>query len=81
MTLDDPPLAAGTYARGFAGLGARRKLNVRSAFSRSYLGSLQAQQAKAIAELHEAIPQAVVGRRYQVLANGFAVERPVRSVA
>ena len=76
MTLDDPPLAAATYARSFAGLGARHKLNVRSAFSRSYLGSLQAQQAKAIAELHEAIPEAVVSRRYQVLVNGFAVSVP-----
>jgi minor extracellular serine protease Vpr len=76
MTLDDPPLAAATYARGFAGLGARSKLNVRSAFSRSYLGSLQAAQVKAIAELRQEIPQAVVTRRYQVLVNGFAVSVP-----
>ena len=76
MTLDDPPLAAATFSRGFAGLGTRRKLNVRSTFSRSYLGSLQAEQAKAIAELREAIPQAVVSRRYQVLVNGFAVSVP-----
>ena len=76
MTLDDPPLAAATFSRGFAGLGTRRKLNVRSTFSRSYLGSLQAEQTKAIAELREAIPQAVVSRRYQVLVNGFAVSVP-----
>ena len=76
MTLHDPPLAAATYARGFGGLGSRSKLNVRSAFSRSYLGTLEAAQARAIAELRAEIPQAVVSRRYQVLVNGFAVSVP-----
>ena len=76
MTLDDPPLAAATYARGFGGLGPRSKLNVHSAFSRSYLGTLEAAQARAIAELRKEIPQAVVSRRYQVLVNGFAVSVP-----
>ena len=35
LTLADPPLAAATYVRGFAGLGVKRKLNVHTAFSRS----------------------------------------------
>ena len=76
MTLHDPPLAAATYARGFGGLGSRSKLNMHTAFSRSYLGSLEAAQARAIAQLREEIPQAVVSRRYQVLVNGFAVSVP-----
>ena len=76
MTLDDPPLAAATYARRFAGLGPNAKLNFSSRFSRSYLSSLEAAQAKAIAELREEIPEARVSRRYQVLVNGFAVSVP-----
>ena len=76
MTLHDPPLAAATYARGFGGLGSRSKLNMHSAFSRSYLGTLEAAQARAITELRAEIPQAVVSRRYQVLVNGFAVSVP-----
>jgi subtilisin family serine protease len=76
MTLNDPPLAAATFARRLGGLGPRRKLDVSSAFSRSYLERLQAEQARAIAQLHEEIPHAVVSRRYQVLVNGFAVSVP-----
>ncbi|HEX5029105.1 MAG TPA: S8 family serine peptidase [Gaiellaceae bacterium] len=76
MALHDPPLAAAMYARGFAGLGVKRKLNAHTALARSYLGALQAEQARAISKLHDAIPQAVVGRRYQVLVNGFAVSVP-----
>ena len=52
MELEDPPLAAATYARGLAGLGVRQKLNMRSAFSRTYLSTLEAEQARAIADLH-----------------------------
>ena len=48
MELEDPPLAAATYARGLAGLGVRQRLNFRSAFSRSYLSNLEAQQTQAI---------------------------------
>ena len=76
MELADPPLAAATYARGLAGLGVRQKLNMRSAFSRTYLGTLEAAQARAIADLHAAMPDALVSRRYQVLVNGFAVSVP-----
>jgi hypothetical protein len=76
VTLDDPPLAAATFARRLPGFGVNTKLNFRSAFSRSYLGSLEAAQAKAIARIHEEIPQARVSRRYQVLVNGFAVSLP-----
>ena len=81
MELDDPPLAAATYARGIAGLGVRQKLNMRSAFSRMYLSTLEAEQARAIADLHEAMPDALVSRRYQVLVNGFAVSVPYAPAA
>jgi minor extracellular serine protease Vpr len=76
MTLADPPLAAATYARGFAGLGIKRKLNVQTAFSRSYVSTLEAEQSKAIARVHVLVPSAVVSRRYQILVNGFAVSVP-----
>ena len=76
MTLADPPLAAASYARGLAGLTTRSKLNFRSSFSQSYLSRLAAEQATAIARLHEEIPEAVVSRRYQVLVDGFAVSVP-----
>ena len=77
MTLDDPPLAAATFARRLGGLRPRSEARTcRVAFSRSYLERLQAEQARAIAQLHEQIPHAVVSRRYQVLVNGFAVSVP-----
>ena len=76
VTLDDPPLAAAAFARRFAGFGPNRKLNLSSSFSRSYLGGLEAAQARAIAELSEEIPEARVSRRYQLLVNGFAVSVP-----
>ena len=49
---------------------------MRSAFSRTYLSTLEAEQARAIADLHDAMPDALVSRRYQVLVNGFAVSVP-----
>ena len=76
MELEDPPLAAATYARGLDGLGVRHKLNFRSTFSRSYLSSLEAAQAQAIVKLHRLMPDAIVSRRYEVLVNGFAVSVP-----
>ncbi len=76
VTLDDPPLAAATFARRLPGFGADAKLNFSSSFSRSYLGRLEAAQAKAIASIREEIPEATVSRRYQVLVNGFAVSVP-----
>jgi minor extracellular serine protease Vpr len=76
VTLEDPPLAAAFSARRFPGVGPNVRLNVRSAFARSYLETLQAEQTRAIASIREAIPEAVVSRRYQVLVNGFAVSVP-----
>ena len=76
VTLDDPPLAAATFARRLPGFGSNAKLNFSSSFSRSYLGRLEAAQAKAIASIREEVPEATVSRRYQVLVNGFAVSVP-----
>ena len=76
VTLDDPPLAAAAFARRFAGFGPKRKLNLASSFSRSYLAGLESAQARAIASLRQEIPEARVSRRYQLLVNGFAVSVP-----
>jgi minor extracellular serine protease Vpr len=76
VTLDDPPLAAATFARHLPGLGSNAKLNLTTTFSRSYLGSLEAAQARAIASIRHEIPEATVHRRYQLLVNGFAVSLP-----
>jgi len=76
VTLDDPPLAAASFARRFAGFGPKRKLNLRSSFSQNYLAGLEAAQARAIVSLQKEIPEARVSRRYQLLVNGFAVSVP-----
>ena len=76
VTLEDPPLAAAASTRRLAGFGPRRKLNVSSAFSRSYLAGIEEAQQQAIATLRSEIPEAVVSRRYSVLLNGFAVSVP-----
>ena len=76
VTLDDPPLAAATFARRLPGFGSDVKLNLASSFSRSYLGRLETAQTRAIASIRAEIPEATVSRRYQVLVNGFAVSVP-----
>ncbi|HUG65576.1 MAG TPA: S8 family serine peptidase [Gaiellaceae bacterium] len=76
VTLEGPPLAAATSARRLPGFGPNVKLNLASSFSRSYLTRLESAQARAIASIRRAIPEAVVSRRYQVLVNGFAVSVP-----
>jgi len=76
VTLEDPPLAAAASARRLPGIGAKVKLNLGSTFSRTYLDTLQAKQVRAIASIREAVPEAIVSRRYQVLVNGFAVSVP-----
>jgi len=44
VTLDDPPLAAATFARRLPGFGTDPKLNLSTRFSQSYLGRLEAAQ-------------------------------------
>jgi len=76
VTLEDPPLAAAASTRRLAGFGPRRKLNVASAFSRSYLAGIDAAQRQAIAALRAEIPEAVVSRRFRILLNGLTVSVP-----
>ena len=76
IALDDPPLAAAAFARRFAGFGPKQRLNLKSAFSRSYLADLEAAQARAIESLQREFPEAQVSRRYELLVNGFAVSVP-----
>jgi subtilisin family serine protease len=76
VALEDAPLAEAAYGRRLAGPGTNRKLNVRSAFARSYLSRLEVAQTRAIASVQRAIPEAVVSRRYELLLNGFAVSVP-----
>jgi minor extracellular serine protease Vpr len=70
-----PPLAA-AYGRTFAAAGMTRKLDVTTAFSRSYLTRIVAAQRSAAAELVRAIPQARIGRRFQVVLDGMTVSLP-----
>ena len=76
VTLEDAPLAAAAPRNAFATVGARRKLNLTSSFSRSYLARIDAAQDGAIASLRAALPEAKISWRYRVLLNGFVVSVP-----
>ncbi|MEX2612968.1 MAG: S8 family serine peptidase, partial [Gaiellaceae bacterium] len=76
VTLEDPPLAAAAPRQAFATVGARRKLNIASSFSQSYLARIESAQRQAIAQVRTAIPEAKISRRYRVLLNGFVVSVP-----
>ncbi|MBA3376574.1 MAG: hypothetical protein H0U00_12330, partial [Actinobacteria bacterium] len=73
VTLDDPPLAAAAPRNAFATVGSRRKLNLASSFSRSYLARIDLAQDRAVASLRSAMPEARISRKYRVLLNGFVV--------
>jgi len=70
-----PPLAL-ARGRGLATAVARDKLDVRSASSRAYIHREVAAQSRAVAALHAAIPQARVGRRFQVVLDALTVSLP-----
>ncbi len=70
------PLAA-EYGRGFSSAGTTRKLDVTTAASRRYLARVVAAQRTAAAQLVRAIPQARVGRRFQIVLDGLTVSLPV----
>ena len=76
VTLADPPLAAAAPRNAFATVGTRRKLNLASSFSRTYLARIDLAQERAITSLRAAMPEARVSRRYRVLLNGFVVSVP-----
>ncbi|HEU5279844.1 MAG TPA: S8 family serine peptidase [Gaiellaceae bacterium] len=72
------PLPSLAAARGLSLSGApsSRKLDVASPSSRRYLTRLAAAQRVAAAELRRAIPQARIGRRFQVVLDGLTVSLP-----
>jgi subtilisin family serine protease len=73
------PLAA-RYGRGLLSVGGRRKLAVHSRASQAYVAQLASAQAKAVAQLHAAIPQARVQQRFRILLDAVTVELPNRSL-
>jgi minor extracellular serine protease Vpr len=75
--LDMPPLAA-AYAEGLSVTSSSRSLDVSTSSSRKYLSHLDSMQTRAAAEIRDAIPAAVVSRRFQVVLDGLTVELPVR---
>ena len=70
-----PPLST-RGGRGLASFSARRKLDVASSSSRAYLRRLEQQQARAAAQIRAAIPQARIGRRFQVVLDAMTVSLP-----
>ena len=74
--LEQQPLAARMSSRQVFGLGPRRKLDVATNSSQSYLARLEREQQLAIASLERAIPDAVVTRRFKIVLNGITVTLP-----
>jgi len=70
------PLAV-WHARRLASTAARTRLDLASASARAYLRALVREQGRAAAELRSAIPQARVGRRFQVVLDALTVSLPV----
>ena len=75
VRLGPAPLAA-VDGRTLAAAGTTRKLDVTTAFSRRYLAHVVAVQRAAAAQLVRAIPQARIGRRFQVVLDGLTVSLP-----
>jgi subtilisin family serine protease len=75
------PSLAAEYGRTLAATGARRRVDVASAASRRYLTRVVAAQRRAIIALRQAIPEARVQERYQVVLDGFTVDLPVTKLA
>ncbi|HKI92953.1 MAG TPA: S8 family serine peptidase, partial [Gaiellaceae bacterium] len=73
-----PPLAA-RYGRGLYAV-PRRKLAVASTASRAYLAQLARTQARAVAQLHAAIPQARVQERFRIVLDAITVDLPAKTL-
>ena len=71
-----PPLAA-AYGRSFAAARPTRRLDVAGESSQRYLARVVAAQRVAASQLLRAIPQARIGRRFQVVLDGLTVSLPV----
>ena len=77
VTLDAPPLAQAIQrSRVLSARTKAQRLNLTSATSTAYVGSLVAAQAALAARITRAIPQARVTWRYQVVLNGLAMVVP-----
>ena len=71
------PALASAQGRALSAQGGKRKLDVATAGSRRYLAQLSAAQRVASTRLLRAIPAARIGRRFQVVLDGFTVSLPV----
>jgi minor extracellular serine protease Vpr len=71
------PALASAQGRGLSAHRGKRKLDVATGASRRYLAQISAAQHVAAARLMRAIPAARIGRRYQVVLDGFTVSLPV----
>jgi len=77
VRLAEPALAAASW-RSLQTAGARRRLDVRTRFARSYLAHLaRVQRASAVA-LRRAIPEARVQERFRIVLDGLTVSLPAR---
>lgn len=76
VALRPAPLALANGRALASSAFVRRKLSVRSAESRAYLRRVEAAQASAVRALRRAIPQATVGRRFQVVLDALTVSLP-----
>jgi minor extracellular serine protease Vpr len=70
-----PPLAA-RFGRGLYTAGASHQLDVHSTASRAYVRRIDEQQTRVAAALRRAIPQARIGRRFQVILDALTVSLP-----
>ena len=70
-----PPLST-RGGRGLASFSARTKLDVGSSSSRAYLRRLEQQQVRAATQIRAAIPQARIGRRFEVVLDAMTVSVP-----
>src|ERR1700730_7731557 len=74
------PALASSQSRVLTAKAASRKLAVASPASPSYLARVAAAQRVAAARLVRAIPQARIGRHYQVVLDGVVVSLPVTAL-
>ena len=73
------PLAT-RYGRGLESIGGRRKLAVHSRAAQAYVARLANAQARAVAQLRAAIPQARIQQRFRILLDAVTVDLPNRSL-
>jgi minor extracellular serine protease Vpr len=80
-TLRLPPLAAARGTDVLAFGATRSQLDIRSSDSRAYLARIETTQRAAAAQIRRAIPDARIGRRFQVVLNGLTIDLPARRLA